>query len=359
MSIPFAPAAGVPNVGTNVLMGVQSFGLQNVPQFGASWLPGVTGDTVASAYRAMAGGLDFEDNTTTNFQSNQGVHKSYTAMPWNDNTEQMIQEGMCIFASRHCDRGGLTNMVPVFKLNMLLQERHNTFQQRFANGMVDETDFQTFLDAHGDNVLFTYHRLLQTNRASAAKMANNYANIEKAYKLSKEEKCAYASAFGILQRWNFLGICISKQDSTGEDNYVEVSVNKQTMSSIGLSTGLRAKAFNIWPDSAGTMRVNSKLFFILRRKDGEAGKAFQFECCSCFNRDYPQSGDVCYVTKKTADAPTYDFGIVIPVGTVTETTSYRADKERQIVATGEAAVTLYDAQNATAALPEIIIQLRI
>lgn len=359
MSIPFAPAAGVPNVGTNVLMGVQSFGLQNVPQFGASWLPGVTGDTVATAFRAMSGGLDFEDNTTTNFQSNQGVHKSYTAMPWNDNTEQMIQEGMCIFASRHNDRGGLTNMVPIFKLNMLLKERHATFQQRVRNGISEETKFQDFVNAHGDGVLFAYHRLWKTNRKAALGMETNYPGIGEAYKSSKNEKCAYASAFGIMQRWNFLGIVISKQDSTGEDNYIDVSANKQTMSSIGMSVGLRAKAFNIWPDSAGTMRVNSKLFFILRRKDGKFQEAFQFETCSCFNRDYPQSGDVCYVTKPGADAPSYDFGIVIPVGTVTETTSYRADSERQIVATGEAAVNMYDAQNATAALPEIIIQLRI
>ncbi len=354
--VPFAPSAAVPNPGINVNLGPQSVAALTQPSAGIAWLPNATGDSYGNVAVAMNYGQPGQEETTTFFPSNEPMSYSYVTMPWNDESDQNIVEGVAVFASRYVDRKlNMINAVTVGKLNMLMKLKHELFKARATTAGTDENTFQTWLNGNDEALLREYDSLLNTDRALAEDFAAQNPGLAEAHKLAQKDTCLYESLFGILKRWNFIGFCQSVDGSTGSGDYLDAPLHTQKVNSVGMVVARRARVHNLWSDKGGQMQTGAKLFFVIRRYNGEMGNYFQVEPQVAHRRQYVQSGDVYY---KSANGDN-TRGFVIHVGHVNDKSFYACDPEKQLIALGTGAQSLLDCHKACVSLPQVVIQVRV
>lgn len=353
--VPFAPSAAVPNPGINVNLGPQSISALSQPAVGVSWLPNATDQSYGNLAIAMNNGQPGGEDTTTFFQANEPISYSYVTMPWNDESEQSIVEGVPVFASRYVDRKlNMINAVTVGKLNMLMKLKHETFIAR-VDQQKDEYKFQAWLNNNDEALLRQYDSLLQTNSDLAEELAAENDGLKEAHKLAQMDSCLYESLFGILKRWNFIGFCQSVDGSTGSGDYLDNPLHTQKVNSVGMVVARRARVYNLWSDKGGQMRTGAKLFFVIRRYGGEKNNYFQVEPQVCHSRHYVQSGDVYYESANR----TKTRGFAIHVGFVNRKSFYTSDPEKQLIALGTGARSLVDCHKACVSLPQIVIHVRV
>lgn len=355
--VPFAPNASVPNPGININIGPQSISALSQPNAGVSWLPNVGDSGFGSVARAMQFGNPQDNEVTTFFPSNEPMNYGYVLMPWNDESENLITEGVCVFASRYIDRKFNTiNAVSLGKLNQLMKIRHASFKARANNQPgSEESEFQNWLNSNDESLLREYDILLRTNREMAEEMSATFVGLAEAHKRAQRDSCLYESLFGILKMWNFVGVCTSLGHSTGSGDYLDSHDYTQKVHSVGITVARRARVHNVWPDAGGQIRTGAKLFFVIRRSMGRKDEPFQIEPLVSHHREYPQSGDVTYKGHNNRT----QRGYVIHVGFVSEKSMHVSDREKQSVAIGTNAMNAIDAHRATVSLPQIVIQLKV
>lgn len=191
------------------------------------------------------------------FASDAPIVYSYTILPWIDNTHLMINEGMLIFMTRYCDRK-IYNAAPIFRLNM---ELRNLYQQYDLNR---STDYDGFLSAHGEFGLEAYSR-------NPSLRAND--ELKKFRSESLKDDFWFLTRWGILQRWNFGGVCQTKGESTGAGAYMDNHEASDMMCSMSLNVGARARVANVW----GRLEEGDKLYLILTRVRQSNGKYGEFQ----------------------------------------------------------------------------------
>lgn len=368
-SVPFAPRARIPQTGININLGPESMGGFAMGLPGGSWLPGINDMDLMAALGATNNGNIPDHEITTTFPANNSINYSYVLEPWSDNSDERVTPGMCLFVTRTINSKKLTNAIPIFKLNEMLRLRHMLFMERVQSGSADETSFNNFINTHGEAILREYDNYVRNERTrnTAEALAAAYPaivdpktkdvsvpSLEDAYRLAQLEPCIYESLFGILSRWNFLGACVSKGDASGSGEYLDTHAYRQRIGNAGVTVALKATVANIWPDHSVELQPGSKCFFVIRRHNGEQGAYFQVESQATHTREYCQSGDVYYKVANKA----FERGFVVLAGTVTERGA-RANREKQLIAMGIGSRNMIEAENASATLPQLVLQVRV
>lgn len=247
------------------------------------------------------------------FIANTYISYSYTIYPWADKTHEYIQEGMLIFLSRHINhKYRLYNMAPLWKLNIEAKLHYNMAWNQFENANNTELiEFKRLLRELGEKSLEDYHTALVHNRVP--KDIN--PDLVKFHQLAKKEDYRYLTKFGILSHWNFGGVVLSKGESTGAAAYLDRHSETDTVYSVGVVIGERARTSNIWGSKAH-IHPGSKVMLILRRVPLANGKFghFEFTPYASAERDYPPV----HLTTYQDESGRLCSGHVISVGVCTE-----------------------------------------
>ena len=197
---------------------------------------------------------------------------SYTILPWFDNTHLMINEGMLVFLTRYCDRG-IYNMAPLFRLNMELRK---LYQQYEING--GNNEYNGYLRDHGEFGLEAYCRSGKANETKKEE-------LRKFRSATLTDDFWFLTRWGILQRWNFGGVCQTKGESTGAGVYMDDHDKSDMVCSVSVNIGARAKVSNVW----GNVQEGDKLYLILtrvKRANGKYGE-FQWKPVYCKKSSFP------------------------------------------------------------------------
>lgn len=296
--------------GSNVLLGIESMpnGIGHGVDFGKNY------QTIGVPTPPP------ESSGTTYFPANTPIMYSYTMMPWLDGTERHIKEYMLVFNHAGVDhRRGITNVVPIFKLNALLRLGGDRFKAAKQNGNGKATEFQGYMDAMGESILDSYHHALNYDVRVAESMRNAYPNLASYYAMAKQDEFVYLTKFGITLNWRFSGAVVSKGESTGPDSYSDVETSTEAIFTVGVALAKRACVHNLWE---GKMDAGTRLFLILNRN--EKG-IYQYVPYSTKTREYPS-----YNMRFNGSEDAH----IICVGFVREPPATKIDSDSSAIAAG-------------------------
>lgn len=256
-------------------------GVPNMLSFGSSTTIGpetsnllVSGDVpnVGSGFFGIAFGGDRNPGMeygSVRRRQNTYIVYSYPLMPYGDGSEERMMEGMIVFNARYIDSvHGLHAIVTLSKLNNIMRDANETYQQYLREQDPEALAFQRYLKTIGEPALEEYHRTRQSD----------IAGIVDFYNMATKDIYCYQTKFGILQRWNYLGVVLSKQEASSLMS-IDMTASSEHVHVIGVVVGERARTFNIWGTSKETI-VGSKTWLILRRarlRKDEAGGRGQFQ----------------------------------------------------------------------------------
>lgn len=312
--------------------------------------PGLTGldahaaseGWVRAALAATDGGAAPEFNESPEFQANQAITYNYTIYPWSDKTHELIQDGMIVFATRWIDpKFKLTNMAPVWKLNILQTE---AFLQSKNSTTADFVEFRGYLAEFGERVLEEYHVALR----NGLKEAIGNARLHKFYTMSTMPKFQLLTKFGIQQSWNYCGVVCSKGESTGPASFLDHHSQTDICYNVGVVTALRAKTSNVF----GKVSPGSVVYLILTREDGDS--PLQWVPYHNMQREYPPRSYSTYTDASGRICDSY----VLRLGFVSESVEAEPSVTQVRVAMGLVSTNVEDAAGACSLVKSITLQVR-
>lgn len=291
-------------------LGVSGPGIQSI-----TWGPtGFGAEQVSSLYGFAAGGAAPDNVIYAKFPSNDFITSKFTIKPWTqDKSHLLIREGMLVFAMTQMDAQfrDLANMAALPKLNQLLAQQYNIFEQYGAR--YDELrPFVTALGEYSEKQieaeLFKRHH--QYNIKKDSNMDNAIRSLNKAV-------CRYQTAAGIMATWNFLGaVRVVSEPTTGNDMFTGDGADR--VSSYTITMAKYCQVSNVWGTEEFGQNVNtgSRLYLILKRRELPGGTygAFQFFPYATRFYQKPPKALTRYQNPYTGE---WEEGKVIYVGQVT------------------------------------------
>lgn len=220
--------------------------------------------------------------STPEREANKSIVYGHTIIPWADGTHRFTQPGMIAFNSRYLDpRYKLTNMAPIFKVNMELRKCSNNFYYPNPDTPLTQEalTFKRFLETYGENGIKNYYDYETGKNPDFANAGKEFDECKLFYRLAFKPEYAGLTKWGILHRWNFCGIVLSKGESTGAAVYLDHHDSSDTTYVAGVVHGEAARANDIW--GVGLKRGHH-LFLILKR----VGRHFEWTPY-CSTREYP------------------------------------------------------------------------
>lgn len=290
--------------------------------------------------------------------ANTFIQSSYPIIPFKDKSEDRIMEYQCVFMNRHHDKKyNLYAMVNIGKFNDILRQAYKEFEKDYdnGNGIQDAVTLYDFLQANGEGPLERYHHLKHSGTVGQLNaFAATNGNVAAAYEIAMKDVYCYQTRVGILQRWNFLGVVLSKQQATSLKS-IDLTPSTDHVNVVNVVVGEKARTANIF-GKHGDVVVGGKVWLILKRAKGKDGNYAQYQVEA-------------YATNKRETVPNarryYKYGQsdeyahCWKVGTVTDWgpgSPAEGMRERALGLNGHREQSAYEA---TAQLPHIYLQLGI
>lgn len=192
--------------------------------------------------------------------SNVPISHTYSVIPWVDNTHRQLQPYMLVFATHYVNSKyqQLVNMAPIYKLNIEMQQHYYKYKNNL-NPPEEMTTFQTYLKEYGEQGL-------------EINLKPETPKITQFQQMAKSGDFMYLTKYGIMNKWNFLGVVSSKQESCAPNDELDYPEMIDSISSVGVVVGQTARVSNIW----GQVKVGEKLFLVLTRKKDAKGNPAAF-----------------------------------------------------------------------------------
>lgn len=288
--------------------------------------------------------------------SNTFIQYSYTLAPWADGSEEHIMEYQLVFSANHMDRRhNLSAIVTIGQLNCIIKKADDQFKKMLANGDGEAAILNNFLTnvADANDALEAYHAATvnQKDDDFLNALVDGRGGLAEAYRISLKDIYLYQSAFGIKQRWNFLGVTLSKLQATSL-NSISLDAGAEHVHVLNVILGERARVHNYWGTKKDTWN-GSRLHLFLAKKAPTAA----FEWQTYASREQPFIPDTVLYPGDDAD-DLKRYGVVTRVvGTVTEHSEqdpHEGARQQALGATSEQA-----AYESVARLPFLWVQLGI
>jgi hypothetical protein len=209
--------------------------------------------------------------------ANTFIQYSYPIVPFKDGSEERIAEFQCVFINRHHDaKHNMYAVVNIGKFNNLLRDAHLEFEKDVDDGYGEAIQLRDFLIAHGEAPLERYHILKHSGtQPELAKLERDYPNVGAAYAIAMKDVYCYQTRMGILHRWNFLGVVLSRQQATSL-MAIDLTPSTSHVNVINVVQGERARTANIFGQH-GDVIAGGKVWFILKRVKKEDGTYGHFQ----------------------------------------------------------------------------------
>ena len=230
--------------------------------------------------------------TSDEFESNKAIVKNRSIYYWEDKTHLELQKYMLTFVCKYSDpKLPIYNVAPIYKLNILMKKAYDEYTQPTT----DEQNriFREFMEKHGEQGLITYQ---QWNNKSMK--LNEQVKLATFDRMSKMDEFCYLTQPGILRKWAFDGVVVSKSETEEPNSNLDHVYQSDILPSMGVATAGRSRVHNIW----GPVRPGHRLFLVLTRQllaDGKYG-AFKFVPRYGLRRPYEtyfdESGRECKAT---------------------------------------------------------------
>lgn len=281
-------------------------------------------------------GLPPQETTVPEYPSNCSIVYKRPVVPWVfDTTHLQLVEGMLTFVCRHKMKDPIYNVLPIYKMNIMLQECFNNID--------DNDNFKTNLANYGERKILIGNQMykLQGRKSDNAEYNKflEQVNSDEYWALSK---------YGILNKYNFDGAVEYQSEFTGAGEHMVYHDSADIVQSHGIVLGQRANVSNIW----GEVHIGDRLFLVLTRKKTAKGYgAFEFQPHICRDDIYPK------FTYKDDSGDTQHCSIIY-VGLCTESRKRYPDQHILDSALGKY-MLVQQAYESYASLPLIQIQIRI
>ena len=143
---------------------------------------------------------------------NSTIQHAYPLRPWGDGREEKIMEFMPVFIARYYDKKEpLSTMLTVGQFNNILRQAHQEYQS-YGNDP-EKVAFDGYMATFTNGELEYYHNLKQNGIKDEDFMAKN-SDIEDFHRLATQDVFRYQTLFGILDRYNWLGVVLTKAQGT-------------------------------------------------------------------------------------------------------------------------------------------------
>jgi len=271
---------------------------------------------------------------------NSTIQHSYPLRPWGDGREERIMEFMPVFIARyHEKKVPLSTMLSVGQLNVLLRQAQLAFKD--LEGDPETEKFKRYLDTYTNEDLEFFHQQKKKG------LVDNSGELADFHSMATQDVYRYQTIFGILDRYNWLGVVLTKAQGTSLMS-IDTTAYEDHVNIINVVVGEKARVHNYWGTRQQTA-PGSTLFWVLKRamtKTGNFDGPFQITPYSARERD-----TVPYSISKNAH--------VWRVGTVSENnasdvSSISSRKSALGLTSNESGV-----YNAVPRLPLIVVQLGI
>jgi len=282
-------------------------------------------------------------------EANKSIVYGHTIVPWLDGTHRFIQPGMLVFNSRYVDpRYKLTNTAPIFKVNMELRKCSNNFYFPNPDKPVtqDANRFRQLLQKHGEIGMEWYFNYEQ-GRFNTFKTSPDFDECRDLYQLALKPEFSGLTKWGILKRWNFTGVVLSKGESTGAGVYLDHHDASDTTYVAGIVHGEAARTLDVW----GGLKAGHHCFLILTR----VGKHFEWKPYASSSREYPPKHLIYY--KDDCEIPCRAH--VLYVGLCTEKREHEPSRAQVEGALGYIDFDVEKAYKLNGSLPQVVVQLGI
>ena len=276
---------------------------------------------------------------------NSSIQHSFPLQPWGDGREERIMEFMPVFVAKYHDKKiPLYTMVTVGQLNVMLRQAHQAYDD--LKGDPERQQFDGYLNQFKNGELEYYDKMKRSGMVDETFVEKN-RGIDQFHMLATQDVYRYQTLFGILDRYNWSGVVLSKAQGTSLMS-IDMTSYTDHANIINVIVGEKARVHNYWGTRQQTA-AGSTLFWVLKRamtKTGNNDGPFQITPYSSRERD-----SVPHSIAKNAH--------VWRVGTVsqnnaTDTSSESSRQSALGLTTNEPGV-----YNAVARLPLIYVQLGI
>lgn len=291
-------------------LGISGPGIESI-----QWGPtGLGEQQIAGLYRFTQGGIAPDSVVYAKFPSNDFITAKYTVKPWTEDKSHLyIREGMLVFGMAQMDAQfrDLCNMAALPKLNELLAQQHNIFEQyadRYSELRKYKEALETRSEKQIEGELFKRRNQPNVERASDMDLVIQSLNAS---------VVRYQTAAGIMATWNFLG-CVRtvSEPTTGNDIFTGDGTDR--VASYTVTIAKYCQVSNIWgtEEFGENVNVGSRLYLVLKRRELPSGKFGAFYLMPYATRFYPKPPKAlcAYQNPYTGE---WEQGKVIYVGQVT------------------------------------------
>ena len=213
---------------------------------------------------------------------NSTIQHAYPLRPWGDGREEKIMEFMPVFIARYYDKKEpLSTMLTVGQFNNILRQAHQEYK---SYNDQDKLAFDGYMERFNHGELEYYHHLKHNGINDEEFMSKN-SDIVEFHRLATQDVFRYQTLFGILDRYNWLGVVLTKAQGTSL-MAIDMTSYEDHVNVINVVVGEKARVHNYWGSRQETM-PGSTLFWVLKRSETKTGPngAFQITGYSSKMRD--------------------------------------------------------------------------
>lgn len=235
--------------------------------------------------RGSIAGLDPSQMQITNKPGKRkgaSIQHAYPLRSWSDGREERIMDNMPVFTVRyHEKKMPLTTAASVGQLNTILREANEMFKE-YSNE-ADVQQFKKYLVDFKKGELEYYAWLRDKGmHKEMAKFASEKDGIADFYEKSTQDMFRYQTIYGILDRWNWLGVVLNKSEATSL-MALDMTSTSDSVKVINVIQGEKARVYNYW----GTLKTTSPgstLWWVLSRVKTSSGGNGEFQITTYSSR---------------------------------------------------------------------------
>jgi hypothetical protein len=222
------------------------------------------------------GGVPPREHSHMMFSSNTFIQHHYLTANWRDNSHNELMEGMLVFTAADVKpEDGVTTIVSLPKLNNLLRNAYDEFQEMAREVGSEAAEFQDLLYTYGEDALSQYihsvnNRTVDTDYKGID--ADDAKYLARMYALHARPVFCYQTKIGLLNLWNPTGAVINTDRGTSmEADFDPYNANNVAVSNLNLAKV--ARVGNVFGPSHKLVG-GVRLYHVLRRaplRDGGFG----------------------------------------------------------------------------------------
>ena len=261
MSNPLAPLIlnNQPNAPGGGIQGVGPIGFPDITADGGPY----TDFSPGSNPYGSVGFIDSvpQNGDVTEIYGIDNIPQQFTCAPWDDESERYIMPGMMAFCVKQWDQvEGTTLILTLPKLNQVLQEAYNDFEELLNDQDQRAIQFSGYLIKYGERALEQYHQ--QVKRGTLETIPKDIsADLKNFHDMATQDHFCYLTKFGILSKIEYLGVVNNTNRAISLEGYRQNNHYQQ----VNVIMAKRAEVSNLF-GCAENVTTGSILWLLLRRK---------------------------------------------------------------------------------------------